>query len=81
MQLVKKAEESRRRHVKAYGGVDVQLHSFSTLALDRGEWSTSNPAALFVYLSHTEFHLTEVLTKGSQRYHAVKTSIEVAIMN
>jgi hypothetical protein len=27
--------------VKAHGGIEVQLHSFLTSALDGGEWSTS----------------------------------------
>jgi len=26
-------------------GVEVQIHTFLTLALDRGEWSASRPAA------------------------------------
>jgi len=30
--------------MKAYGGVEVQLHSFLTSALDGGEWSTSRPS-------------------------------------
>jgi hypothetical protein len=32
--------------IKAYCGVDVQLHAFLTSALDGGEWSASRPAAL-----------------------------------
>jgi len=27
-----------------YGGVDIQLHTFLTLALDGGEWSASHPS-------------------------------------
>jgi hypothetical protein len=27
---------------KVYGGVEIYLHSFLTLALDQGEWSTSH---------------------------------------
>jgi hypothetical protein len=29
--------------MKAYGGVDVQIHIFLTSALVGGEWSTSRP--------------------------------------
>jgi hypothetical protein len=29
--------------MKAYGGVDVQIHTFLTSALDGGEWSASRP--------------------------------------
>jgi len=29
--------------VSKYGGVEVQAHSFLTMVLDRGEWSTSHP--------------------------------------
>jgi hypothetical protein len=29
--------------MKAYGGVDVQIHIFLTLALTGGEWSASHP--------------------------------------
>jgi len=29
--------------LKAYWVVEVQLHTFLTLALDRDEWSTSHP--------------------------------------
>jgi hypothetical protein len=29
--------------MKAYGGVDVWIHIFLTLALDVGEWSVSRP--------------------------------------
>jgi hypothetical protein len=29
--------------MKAYGGVDVQIHIFLTLALVVGEWSASHP--------------------------------------
>jgi hypothetical protein len=29
--------------MKAYGGVDVQIHIFLTLELVRGEWSASRP--------------------------------------
>jgi hypothetical protein len=29
--------------MKAYGGVDVQIHIFLTSALVGGEWSTSHP--------------------------------------
>jgi hypothetical protein len=29
--------------MKAYGGVDVQIHIFLTLALAGGEWSASRP--------------------------------------
>jgi hypothetical protein len=29
--------------MKAYGGVDVQIHMFLTLALALGEWSASRP--------------------------------------
>ena len=35
---LKAASEQR---VKAYGGVDLQLHSFLALTLDGGEWSVS----------------------------------------
>jgi hypothetical protein len=30
--------------MKAYGGVDVRIHIFLTLALARGEWSASRPS-------------------------------------
>jgi hypothetical protein len=30
--------------MKVYGGVDVQIHIFLTLALAGGEWSASHPA-------------------------------------
>ena len=30
-------------HIKAYGEVEVQLHSFLTSALDVGEWSATHP--------------------------------------
>lgn len=33
--------------IKAYRGNKVELHSFVTLALDGGEWSTSQAAAIF----------------------------------
>jgi hypothetical protein len=29
--------------MKAYGGVDVQIHNFLTTALVGGEWSVSRP--------------------------------------
>jgi hypothetical protein len=29
--------------MKAYGGVEVYIHVFLTLALDGGEWSASRP--------------------------------------
>jgi hypothetical protein len=29
--------------MKAYGGVDVRIHIFLTLALVEGEWSASGP--------------------------------------
>jgi hypothetical protein len=29
--------------MKTYGGVEIQLHMFLTLALDGGEWSASHP--------------------------------------
>jgi hypothetical protein len=29
--------------MKTYGGVEIQLHPFSTSALDGGEWSASRP--------------------------------------
>jgi hypothetical protein len=32
--------------MKAYGGIDVQIHIFLTSALIGGEWSASRPAAL-----------------------------------
>jgi hypothetical protein len=32
--------------MKAYGGMDVQIHIFSTSVLVEGEWSASRPAAL-----------------------------------
>jgi hypothetical protein len=32
--------------MKAYGGVDVQIHIFLTLELARGEWPASRQAAL-----------------------------------
>jgi len=31
------------RSIKAYGGVEERFHSFLTLALDGGDWSTSCP--------------------------------------
>jgi hypothetical protein len=30
--------------MKAYGGVDVEVHIFLTVALDGGEWSVSRPS-------------------------------------
>jgi hypothetical protein len=33
--------------MKAYGGVDVQIHAFLTLALVGGEWSASRPCTHF----------------------------------
>jgi hypothetical protein len=32
--------------MKAYGGVDVQIHIFLTMALVGGEWSASRPCRL-----------------------------------
>jgi hypothetical protein len=32
--------------MKAYWGVDVQLHAFLTSTLDGGEWSASHPGRL-----------------------------------
>jgi hypothetical protein len=32
--------------MKAYGGMDVQIHIFLTSALAGGEWSASRPGAL-----------------------------------
>jgi hypothetical protein len=29
--------------MKAYGGVDIEIHIFLTSALDGGEWSASRP--------------------------------------
>jgi hypothetical protein len=33
--------------MKAYGGVDVWIHIFLTLALAGGEWSASRPGPLY----------------------------------
>jgi hypothetical protein len=33
--------------MKAYWGVEAQLHAFLTLALDGGEWSASRPRPLY----------------------------------
>jgi hypothetical protein len=33
--------------MKTYGGVEVQLQAFLTLALDRSEWSASHPRGRF----------------------------------
>jgi hypothetical protein len=37
------AELIKHHAKKMYGGVETQLHTFFTLALDGGEWSTSRP--------------------------------------
>jgi hypothetical protein len=37
----------KHQTMKAYGGVDVQLHAFLTSALGRGKWSVLRPASLF----------------------------------
>jgi hypothetical protein len=35
-----------RNTMKAYGGMDVQIHVFLTLALVKGQWLTLRPKAL-----------------------------------
>jgi hypothetical protein len=51
-----------------YGGAKVQLHVFSTLALDGGEWSASYPRGkspplfreiIFVYSDHHTKSITK----------------------
>ena len=39
----KRGEAAPLHDMKAYRGVEVQLHSFLTSALDEGKWSTSRP--------------------------------------
>jgi hypothetical protein len=34
--------------MKTYGGVDVQIHIFLTLALVGGEWSASRPGTNWI---------------------------------
>jgi hypothetical protein len=33
--------------MKMYGGVEVQIHAFLTLALDENEWPASRPQSLY----------------------------------
>jgi hypothetical protein len=44
--------------MKTYGGVEVQLHAFLTLALDGGEWLASCPSSSILGKS-PGIHLTE----------------------
>jgi len=39
--------------IKVYRGVEVQLHSFLTLALDGGEWSATHPGHFHAREGHS----------------------------
>jgi hypothetical protein len=48
--------------MKAYGGVDVYIHTFLTSALAGGEWSASRPTLsvhtiIFPKIPHVQFYV------------------------
>jgi hypothetical protein len=45
--------------MKAYWGVEVQLHEFLTSALDGGEWSASDPGRFIPRERAPDTHWTE----------------------
>jgi hypothetical protein len=66
--------------ITAYGGEEVQIHTFLTWSLDRNEWETSCPSCLTTSHANFKLYSTVTLSPGHTKNTTYSTRLPFLVL-